>query len=302
MVVKIIGDDFSKKVPQKDYGPSLRRVVRDRIRRGATHTEIALDLIKHGSNLRVNPRFYTVDAVLARFVEKNPSLARKHADALVEASHLERGFEKANNSLSLPVWALVSAHLFYPEFVGKHVHGHSSKEDAEKHLDAVLSDVKNLLSENKGKHENIIASFLDYLSLHTAMIRELIDEEDKRVMELSEDPDKTLSLLRSKGIRTIVLHEDEDVDPNAFPMAMSDGENLFIVTKKEDSILRVALHSPKGCLSSNLYRALNEEERKRRGVSNLKHGWMGWKRAGGSPLDGTHIPFDRIALILSLHV
>ncbi len=287
-----------------DHHASIRKLVKDKLKNGATHTDIALELLsKEDVKIRINPKILTPDAVIANFVAEKPKIALKHSDVLSEASRMNYSIDGSNYK-SYAIWALISSHLFYPEITGNHIVRTNSMDETKPILKKLYKDMERLLKSEDGKHVKTISQFTDMVAKQTAEIRAMINEEKDRVIKhkLSRNPDNTLNMLHSSGCRVIALNENETIDPFILTIAANSSfEKVFIVTKKNNGRLKVSLRAVKGKLGANLYRVLNEEERKARAGSEQIDEWNGSASAGGSPLDGTRINFDRLAMIISKH-
>ncbi|MCX8205864.1 MAG: hypothetical protein N3H30_01405 [Candidatus Micrarchaeota archaeon] len=281
----------------------LRKSIKEDIREGATHTEIALKLLNsEDAKVRINPKILTPDAVIAKFVSENPDLAKSHKDVLAESSRINYSLDKAPNHKAFAIWALVSSHLFYPEVSGRHFTKHQTFEHAEADLKGLYADLTKVLQGEDGPHIDTIAKFTDKMATETAAVRTMIDEEEQRVASLVQDARKVCGLLHASGYKAIVLKEGETIDPLVLNIAVnSDDERAFVIAKPSGKRLKVSLRAVKGRIGANLYRVLNEEEKIARRGEEMHDTWSGSQIAGGSPLDGTAISFDRLAVILSKH-
>jgi hypothetical protein len=296
-MVSVNEDDFI------NVNSSLRKAIKDNLNKGATHTEIALRLLNNeDTKIRINPKIFTPDAVIARFVAENPKLARENMDVLIEASKINYCVENSNHT-AFAVWALISSHLFYHEISGSKLRHATDMGEAEVAVKGLYTDMGKLLKGEHGEYMGVIAQFTDLMAEHTANIRELLNVEDQRVRELSSAPEKTLDMLHKSGYRALILKKNETIDPFVLNIAANvEHERVFIIVKKHDGRTKVSLRAVSGKIGANLYRALNEEEKAARGVSELElDTWNGSAVAGGSPIDGTAIEFDRLALVLSKH-
>ncbi|GEM_PF-3217919 len=297
-------DDFLDYIPHKMNveNVNLRKTLKDEMNRGATHTEIAIKLLNNEDiKLRINPKIFTPDAVIAKFVLENPKLALENKDVLIEASKMNYNFENPNHK-AFAVWALISSHMFYPEISYKHFAGHPNIESAELHLKELYANLEKVLKEEAGDHIKVIAQFTDLMAKETATVRNYLNEEVGRLGLVCQEPEKTLDMLHKRGYKVVALREDERLDPFVLNIASTPKEEkTFVIVKKSGERLKVSLRAVNGRLGANLYRTLNEEERKARKSNDLPDEWNGSQIAGGSPLDGTAIKFERIALILSAH-
>lgn len=293
----MVQDDF------EIINSSFRKAIKDDLKRGATHTEIALKLLSNEDvKVRINPKILTPDAVIARFVAENPELAKQNKDVLVEASKINYCIENSNHK-AFAIWALISSHLFYHEISYSKLKDASNVEEAEVAIKELYGDLSKLLKGEDGAYMNVVAQFTDMMAKHTANIREFLNIEDQRVREISATPEKTLDMLHKSGYRVLMLKENENIDPFVLNIAANPSqEKVFVIVKRHGNKTKVSLRAVSGKIGANLYRVLNEEEKAARGVSKLEiDTWNGSAVAGGSPIDGTHISFDRLALILSKH-
>ncbi|MEM0438116.1 MAG: hypothetical protein QXU54_02335 [Candidatus Micrarchaeia archaeon] len=292
-------------VPVRNDGANvgLRKSIKEDLREGATHTEIALKLLNNEeAKVRINPKILTPDAVIAKFVAENPELAKNHKEVLAESSRINYSLDKAPNHKAFAIWALVSSHLFYPEISGRHFTKHPTFEHAEMDLKELYSSLGKVLQGEDGPHIDTIAKFTDKMATETATVRTMLDEEEQRVSELVQDARKVCDLLHAAGYKAIVLKEGEKIDPLVLNIAAnSEDERAFLVVKPSGKRLKVSLRAVKGKIGANLYRVLNEEERIARGGEELHDTWSGSQIAGGAPLDGTAISFGRLAVVLSKH-
>ncbi|MEM3363895.1 MAG: hypothetical protein QXS93_00080 [Candidatus Micrarchaeia archaeon] len=290
-------DDFS------GISMSLRKAIKDDLKRGATHTEIALKLLNdEETKIRINPKILTPDAVIAKFVADNPKLARENKEVLIEASKINYSIDNSNHK-AFAIWALISSHLFYHEISGSGLKHARSAEEAELAIKELYEDLSKLLTGEDGKYMSVIAQFTDMMAQHTANVRELLNLEGQRIKEISSSPEKSLRLLHDAGYRVIFLKKGETIDPFVLHVAANpQNEKVFVIVKVHDGKVKVSLRAVNGKIGANLYRSLNEEEKSARGVKALELDmWNGSAVAGGSPIDGTKIPFDRLAVILSKH-
>lgn len=282
---------------------SLRKAIKDGLKKGATHTEISLKLLNNEDvKIRINPKIFTPDAVIARFVAENPKLALENKDVLIEASKINYCVENSNHK-AFAIWALISSNLFYHEISNSKLRHASDKEEAKIAIKELYDDISKLLRGEHGEYMKVIAQFTDLMAKHTATIRELLSLEDQRIREISSAPEKALYLLHKSGYRVLILKKNETIDPFVLNIAANSlRERVFVIVKRHNGKTKVSLRAVSGKIGANLYRALNEEEKSIRGVSRLNiDTWNGSSIAGGSPIDGTAIPFDRLVLILSKH-
>lgn len=290
---------------QKESG-GLRKTIKNGLRSGATHAEIAASLLGvEDAKVRIDPKMLTQDAVIAKFISERPELALKNKKVLIDASRSNYSFDGSDHR-TFAVWALVSSHLFYPEISGNDFHSVGSLKEADTNLKGLYSSLEKVLTNQEGEeHIAQIAQFTDFIASQTAKIRQMLDEEKERVMlagGLTIDADKCISLLRASGYRVIALKDGEHIDPFALTVAAGSNERGFLIVRRERSgRLKVSMRAVKTEIGANLYRALNEEERAARRTSELADEWNGSRIAGGAPLDGTAIGFERLSMIVSRH-
>ncbi|MGC8924007.1 MAG: hypothetical protein ACP5KJ_02345 [Candidatus Micrarchaeia archaeon] len=300
-----VSDDFQDDIFMRPSAwldsRGVRMALKDELKKGLSHTEIALKFLNDENiKVRINPKLVTPDAVIAHFVSQKPELAKKHSRVLVAASKMNYTIDSSDHK-SYALWALVSSHLYYPEIAGTQYLNTRSFDD-NKELNLLHEQIEKLLKDEHGSHMETIAKFTDMIAEQTARIRQILDEERARVSEYSSQVEKSLKLLHNSGYRVLALKENEYIDPCALSIAANyASEKILIILKRDDKRLKVSLRAVKGKIGANLYKVLSEEERKVRNVKSLVDEWNGTSIAGGSPLDGTLISFDRLAMIISRH-
>ncbi len=281
---------------------SFRTKIRDQLKGGATHTEITINLLEGGDDIQVNHKhkYLTPDAVLSMFAAKHPELALKHKDALIKASKMSFSSKDADPK-SYSLWALVNTHLYYPEISGKHA-VHLSKDNLNTHLKYMFGAIKGTLEGNlTAKSMKHISKFTDRLSEHTVRVRSIIQEAPKLLAKYTDDPERDLRLLRTKGYVVLVTPEHSHVDPVLLHVIANPDEKVFLMlSPMKDNRLKVSMRAVHGKLTSSLYNSLNDEERSVRSSDNFDP-WFGTEFAGGSPLDGTEVPFSRLSVIFSTY-
>ncbi len=284
-------------------GASFRSIIRDQLRSGATHTEITLNLLEEGNfKVKHKHKYMTPDAVLSMFAAKYPKIAMKHKDALVRASKMTFSAKDVDPK-SFSLWALVNAHLYYPEISGKHVAHFEDQKEAESHLNSIFTSISKMLEGKlSSKHMEHISKFTDLVSEHTLKIRSLINKTPFKLKSYTDDPERDLRNLRNNGYVVLLLDGEENkIDPVLLHMAANADEKVFLlVTPLENGNLKVAMRGVNGVISSALYKSLNDEETSVRGNDSFDK-WFGTALAGGSPLDGTKIPFPRLSVIFSTY-
>jgi len=288
--------EIGELIPKRNTTPgkSLRNMVNEELKKGSTHTEMTVNFLKTSKNkVNVNPSYYNADTVIAKYVTKN-NLSKEQETILVEASKMDNKINSSNHQ-AFSVHAYVASQLYYPEITQTDVHS-MDKEQIETHIEKIHSGITNILNNKEGEHETIVAKYTDKIITEASKIRKLAKESpiDKIVSNKT-----ILNNLKEKGYVFVRINENEYVDSHSLTLAANADEKMFIFLKGE----RIIFRAVNGKIKSGLYKTLNDEENKYR--KNEKTGridsWNGSERSGGSPIDGTKIPFERVALILSLY-
>ena len=128
---------------QKESG-GLRKTIKNGLRSGATHAEIAASLLGvEDAKVRIDPKMLTQDAVIAKFISERPELALKNKKVLIDASRSNYSFDGSDHR-TFAVWALVSSHLFYPEISGNDFHSVGSLKEADTNLKGLYSSLETV--------------------------------------------------------------------------------------------------------------------------------------------------------------
>ena len=288
--------EMGELVPKRNTmpGKSLRNTVNDELKKGSTHTEMTINFLKSGKNkVNVNPSYYNADTVIAKYVTKN-NLTKEQETILTEASKMDNKINSSNHQ-AFSVHAYVASQLYYPEITNVNVH-EMNKEQVETHIEKIHSGITDILNNKNGEHETIVAKYTDKIITEASKIRKLAKENsiDKIISNKT-----ILNNLKEKGYVFVKINEDEYVDSHSLTLAANADERMFVFLKGE----RIIFRAVNGKIKSGLYKTLNDEENKYRKNerTNRIDTWNGSERSGGSPIDGTKIPFERIALILSLY-
>ena len=298
MVRKIKEEEFKgEMIPIKNNmpGKSLRNIVNAELKKGSTHTEMTINFMKSNKNkVNVNPSYYNADTVIAQYVTKN-NLSKEQERTLIEASKMDNKINSSNHQ-AFSISTFVASQLYDPEISKVNVH-EMSKDDVEKHIAKIHTGITNILNNISGEHETYIAKYTDKIITEASKIRKMAKENT--IDELVSN--KTIvNKLNDKGYVFVKIAEEEYIDSHSLALAANANEKMFIFLKGE----RVILRAVNGKIKSGLYKTLNDEENKyRKTAANVNQidSWNGSEKSGGSPIDGTKIPFERIALILSLY-
>lgn len=293
--IKEEGLGFGEMIPKRNNvpGKSLRNIVNDELKKGLTHTEMTINFMKSGKNkVNVNPSYYNADTVIAKYATKN-NLSKDDENTLIEASRMDNKINSSNHK-AFSVHAYVASQLYYPEITNSNVH-EMNKEKVEKHIEKIHSGISDILNNKNGEHETYIAKYTDKIITEASKIRKMAKESSIENLISNKN---IINNLREKGYVFVRIGNDEYVDSHSLTLAANPDERMFVFLKGD----RVILRAVNGKIKSGLYKTLNEEENKYRKTSkNQIDSWNGSERSGGSPIDGTKIPFERIALILSLY-
>lgn len=288
--------EFGEMIPKRNNlpGKSLRNIVNDELKKGLTHTEMTINFMKSGKNkVNVNPSYYNADTVIAKYATKN-NLSREQETTLIEASKMDNKNINTSNHKAFSIHAYVASQLYYPEITNSNVH-QMDKQEIEKHIEKIHSGINSILSDNSGEHETYIAKYTDKIITEASRIRKKVKESSIENLISNKD---IINNLNKKGYVFVKIAKDEYVDSHSLTLAANPDEKMFVFLKED----RVILRAVNGKIKSGLYKTLNEEENKYRKTSkNQIDNWNGSEKSGGSPIDGTKIPLERIALILSLY-
>jgi hypothetical protein len=286
---------FGVIVPKKNTvpGKSLRNMVNEEMKKGSTHTEMTINFLKKGKNkVNVNPSYYNSDTVIAKYVAKN-NVIKEHEDTLIEASKMDSKINSSNHQ-AFSIHAYVASQLYYPEITDSNIH-EMNKEDVEKHVEKIHLGINDILNQKNGEHETYIAKYTDKIITEASKIRKMVKESP---IENLVSNKTIINNLNKKGYVFVKIAENEYVDSHSLNLAANPDEKMFVFLKGD----RVILRAVNGKIKNGLYKTLNDEENKyRKENKNQIDSWNGSEKSGGSPIDGTKIPFERIALILSLY-
>lgn len=289
------GKKIGEVVPRRNASPgkSLRNTVHDEMKKGSTHTEMTINFLKKGKNkVNVNPSYYNSDTVIAKYVTKN-KISKENETTLIEASKMDDKINSSNHQ-AFSIHAYVASQLYYPEITNSNVN-EMNKENVEKHIEKIHSGINDILNQRNGEHETYIAKYTDKIITEASKIRKMAKESSIEKLISNET---IINKLNEKGYVFVKIEEDEYVDTHSLTLAANPDEKMFIFLKGD----RVILRAVNGKIKNGLYKTLNDEETKYRKESkNQIDSWNGSEKSGGSPIDGTKIPFERIALILSLY-
>jgi hypothetical protein len=296
-MVRKIKDDkgFGEVIPKRNTvpGKSLRNMVNEEMKKGSTHTEMTINFLKTGKNkVNVNPSYYNLDTVIAKYATKN-NLSKEHENTLIEASKMNNKINSSNHQ-AFSVHAYVASQLYYPEITNSNIN-EMDKKEAEQHIEKIHSGITEILNQRNGEHETYIAKYTDKIITEASKIRKMAKESSIENLISNKTIIKNLN---EKGCVFVRIAENEYVDSHSLTLAANPDEKMFVFLKGE----RVILRAVNGKIKSGLYKTLNDEENKyRKTTKNQIDSWNGSEKSGGSPIDGTKIPFERIALILSLY-
>jgi hypothetical protein len=289
------GKKIGEIVPRRNasQGKSLRNTINDEMKRGSTHTEMTINFLKKGkNNVNVNPSYYNSDTVIAKYVTKN-KVSKENETTLIEASKMDDKINSSNHQ-AFSIHAYVASQLYYPEITNSNVN-EMDKENVEKHIEKIHSGIDDILNQKNGEHETYIAKYTDKIITEASKIRKMAKESsiDKLISNKN-----IIKKLNEKGYVFVKIENNEYVDSHSLTLAANPDEKMFVFLKGD----RVILRAVNGKIKNGLYKTLNDEENKyRKETKNQIDSWNGSQKSGGSPIDGTKIPFERIALILSLY-
>lgn len=289
------GKKIGNIVPRRNASPgkSLRNSVNEELKRGSTHTEMTINFLKKSKNkVNVNPSYYNSDTVIAKYVTKN-KISKEHETTLIEASKMDEKINSSNHQ-AFSIHAYVASQLYYPEITNSNVN-EMDKDNVEKHIEKIHTGISNILNQKNGEHETYIAKYTDKIITEASKIRKMAKESSIEKLISNET---IIKKLNEKGYVFVKIADNEYVDSHSLTLAANPDEKMFVFLKGD----RVILRAVNGKIKNGLYKTLNDEENKyRKETKNQIDSWNGSERSGGSPIDGTKIPFERIALILSLY-
>ena len=289
------GKKIGNIVPRRNASPgkSLRNSVNEELKRGSTHTEMTINFLKKSKNkVNVNPSYYNSDTVIAKYVTKN-KISKEHETTLIEASKMDEKINSSNHQ-AFSIHAYVASQLYYPEITNSNLN-EMDKDNVEKHIEKIHTGISNILNQKNGEHETYIAKYTDKIITEASKIRKMAKESSIEKLISNET---IIKKLNEKGYVFVKIADNEYVDSHSLTLAANPDEKMFVFLKGD----RVILRAVNGKIKNGLYKTLNDEENKyRKETKNQIDSWNGSERSGGSPIDGTKIPFERIALILSLY-
>lgn len=286
-----VGEIIPRKV--NTPGKSLRNIVNDELKKGLTQTEITINIKKNNekNKVSINSSYYNTDAVIAKYAI-NKNLSKENETTLIEASKMDDEISTSNHK-AYSVHAYVASNLYYPEITNNNIQ-EMSKKEIEKHITKIHDGIEKILNNEEGNHETYIAQYTDKIITEASKIRKLAKET--KIEEKIKNKN-IIKKLENKGYVFIRIAENEYVDSHSLTLAKNKNENMFVFLKGD----RVILRALNGKIKNGLYKTLNEEEMKYRKNKTLGDDWNGSEKSGGSPMDGTKIPIERVALILSLY-